>query len=168
MQDEICYFYLSLESFYWQIEPIKPLAIALGNLSHLWAMSVLAVFCTVVAVITLVFQILNQRLETLVSPSFSDNDKLLAYRLEIWRIHHDVVCRTVEKINWCFGLILLLTISTGFVFFITISYGLIYAIFDRNLNLQRIYSVSLCQLCWRLFFVIWISYRLQAKVYKLR
>ncbi len=149
-------------SFYWKIDPIQPLAIALGNLSHLSAMSVLAVICVIVTAVTSVIGVLNQRMEVLTSPNYPS--ERLAVELEQWRLHHDLVCRVVEQMNWCFGLVLLLTISTGFVFFISISYQLIFAIFDKKYDAQVTYGISLLQLCWRLFIVIVVAYRLQAKV----
>ena len=125
-------------------------------------MSVLLVYGTVVTAVAFVFKVLNQRLEIIAAPDYPPEK--LAYELEAWRLHHDVVCRTVEQLNWSFGLILLLTISTGFVFFISHSYQLIFAIFGKKHEQQLNFTVTLVQLCWRLFVVIFVAYLLQSRV----
>ena len=84
-------------------------------MAALWAriaeIGVVNVFCTMTLVAALLFEDLNNRAEEM---SQDYNTAQYSANLEDWRRHYNLVCRFVEKINDCFGLILLIEVALVF------------------------------------------------------
>lgn len=115
---------------------MSPLAIIMANISRTAVLSVFHLFCVVVRIVAHLFRLLNERLCVLSSidrlfPSHSAG-RILLVRLEKWRRNHARVCRLVESINRTFGLIILVTVTNGFVSFITTSYEIVKSFQDNN------------------------------------
>lgn len=64
------------------------------------------------------FQVLNQQIKDLAKRSYA----IRLEELKIWKSNFACVCRMVHWINHCFGLIVLIAVSHGFLTFIANSY----------------------------------------------
>lgn len=83
-----------------------------------WSIQIL--FTVVVAHATILFSSLNQQMKTILSP---DSPMMsIPIKLEKWRQNHVLVCQLVDCINDCFGLVLLLSITSYFINLIILSY----------------------------------------------
>lgn len=115
---------------------MRPLAIVLANVTRTAVLNIFHLFCLVTRIVAHLFRVLNERLRVLSSieryfPSHSAG-RILLVRLEKWRRNHARVCRLVESINRSFGLIILITVTNGFVSFITTSYEIVKSFQDNN------------------------------------
>ena len=110
------YLYLSLESVLWKDLPYIPheYAVVLANYTRLVSAGILTLFYILVYAAMLVYNVLNQRLKELAeSPDIVC--PRMSFEMEKWRRHYDTVCLLAEKINRCFGLVLVLFLSDTFV-----------------------------------------------------
>lgn len=80
--------------------------------------SILILFWVLVYSTFLFFRVLNQQIQDLVKPG----NAIRLEELKVWKSNHACVCRMVHWINQCFGLIILIAVSHGFLAFITNAY----------------------------------------------
>lgn len=123
--------YTSVLSSYWDLKGWRSLAILLANVTRTVGVSILIFFCVMIRCTSLVYEVLNHRLETL---SRADEQhyvlvyqppNVFASRLDKWRKNHVRASHLVETINECFGYVMLLTVANGFVTFVTNSYEIV-------------------------------------------
>lgn len=138
-QDIGSYLYMSVDSFYWKLGLYwRPVAVVLSNVTRTAVLNIFALFCVLVRCTSVVFEILNHRIEILTRAASDDVDhhqqyhlmlhnppNLFTARLEKWRRNHARACQLVDRINECFGIVLLVTVTNGFVSFITTSFELV-------------------------------------------
>ena len=112
--------------FYW-----RPVAIILSNVTRTAVLSIFALFCILVRCTSIVFEVLNRRIE-LLSRADELHHLMIHYppnfftlRIEKLRKNHMEACQLVDHINENFGFLLLITITNGFVSFITTSFELV-------------------------------------------
>lgn len=157
---------MSINSKYWDLGTLKPLAIILSNVSRTIVLSVFLLFCVVARVMTLVFQGLNERIALLDEaekflPFYSN--RVFNVRLEKWRKNHTLACELVDMVNRCFGLVLLLTITNGFLSFITTSFEIVRSM-QENDTLPGLFVFIFVKKSILLTIMIYEPYRLQAEV----
>lgn len=133
---------MSINSNYWKMGIWRPVAIILSNITRTAALSVFALFCILLHYTSFIFQVLNRRIDDLAkieplsylailvvhhhqSSNGSPNIASFGYRIEKWRQDHAKVCRLVDSINECFGVVLLLIAMNGSVSFITTSFEIV-------------------------------------------
>lgn len=83
-----------------------PLLYVLGIWFRLCELGVFSVFFLSVLTATQLFEELENRLEELWTYDASNDDGLISLKLDDLRIHYDLVCRLVDQINDCFGIVL--------------------------------------------------------------
>lgn len=95
-------------------------------------MAVLASICipilvfAMIFIIGAIFGVLNREVSELREEYFASMDsKRLLIALNEWKRKHLVAAKLVDKINSCFGIIILLVILRGFVFIIVNSYNMV-------------------------------------------
>lgn len=157
---------MSIRSSYWDLGSWRPLAIILSNISRTTVLSVFLLFCIVSRVVTLVFQGLNERIALLIEaeqflPFYST--RILNVRLEKWRRNHALACEMVQVVNKCFGFMLLVTITNGFVSFITTSFEIVRSMQDND-TLPVLFVFIFFKKSILLTIMIYEPYRLQAEV----
>lgn len=166
-KDCITYLIMSISSSYWDMGPMRPVAIFLSNISRTIVLSVFLLFCVVARVVTLIFKGLNERIVLLCEsekhyPFYST--RILNVRLEKWRRNHTIACHLVRLINTSFGLVLLLTINNGFVSFITTSFEIVRSMQDND-TLPFLFVFIFVKKSILLTIMIYEPYRLQAEVF---
>ena len=146
---------------------LSPLALVLANISRTTIISVFFLFCILVRVITLIFQGLNEQLLHLNEPekfsSIYSSNRILNIRLEKWRRNHTLVCRLIEMINKCFGLVMVITVVNVFISFITTTFEIVNCIQESDTIPFMFVSIFLKKSCL-LTISIYEPYRLQAEV----
>ena len=158
---------MSIQSSYWDMGSFRPLTILLSNISRTIVLSVFLLFAVMARVVTLVFQGLNERIALLSQderhyPFYAA--KILNIRLEKWRRNHTMACHLVELLNGSFGLVLLLTITNGFVSFITTSFEIVRSMQDND-TLPLLFAFIFFKKSVILTIMLYEPYRLQAEVY---
>ncbi len=95
-------------------------------------MAVLASICipilvfAMIFIIGAIFGVLNREVSELREEYFASMDsKRLLIALNEWKRKHLVAAKLVDKINTCFGIIILLVVLRGFVFIIVNSYNMV-------------------------------------------
>nr|CAH0103455.1 unnamed protein product [Daphnia galeata] len=165
--DCVTHLFVSLRSFYWDMGFLSPLALVLANISRTTIISVFLLFCILVRVITLIFQGLNEQLFHLNEPekfsSIYSSNRILNIRLEKWRRNHTLVCRLIEMINKCFGLVMVITVVNVFISFITTTFEIVNCIQESDTIPFMFVSIFLKKSCL-LTISIYEPYRLQAEV----
>lgn len=135
---------MSINSDYWKIGIWRPVAIILSNVTRTAVICVFALFCVLVHCTSAMLEVLNHRIDDLakIEPlsylallvvhhhqssnnGSSVNTATFGVRMEKWRQDHAKVCRLVESINECFGVVLLLTVINGSTSFITTSFEIV-------------------------------------------
>lgn len=113
MKDEGANFYQSLDSTHLMGLPYisQPVAIALSNVTYFVAMTIQTLFCVLVFTTALLFKTLISRLSTI----SKDSGRAGSLMVDEWRKHYEMICRLIEEINSCFGLILIITFGHCFV-----------------------------------------------------
>lgn len=93
--------------------------------SRLAEIAVRALFWVLIFKAKKLFVVLEKDLESLstASPQEDAGAELISSRLDIWWGRYDLACRLVERINDCFGLILLWMAFHGLVFGVDLLYG---------------------------------------------
>lgn len=159
MQDEAANFYQSLDSSHLRDLPFipKPLGIILSNISYVIAMTIQALFYILVSTAALLFKHLRKKLKTV----GSENSEQTSLRLDEWRKQYDLVCQLVDKINSCFGLILIITVCHCFVTSAKFSTQ----IFNGERKQWKNYFFILVQLYVRLLVIIVGSHYMHRQVY---
>ena len=155
---------MSIYSSYWSLVSMRPLAIALSNISRLIILSIYLLFGVMVRVVTLLFQELNERVLTeQFLPHYST--RILYERLEKWRRNHTLACELVELINKCYGLMFLITTTNIFVSFVTTSFEIVRSMQDSDTSpILFFFIYILLKKSILLIFLIYEPYRLQAEV----
>lgn len=145
---------------YYKKLPVFPevAAIVLGNIFHLIAIGIQIIFSVMIAIVMELFLVLENRMKTISKRNYVNHR--LSNELELWRRHHELVCRLVDHINNCFGAILIVT-------FINICGGAVkYS--TQLLNLQRSswssYFFILADIYSRLLVILIGSHRMQSAV----
>ena len=159
--------FMSVQSTYWNLGSMRPLAIVLSNISRTAVLSVFLLFCVVARVSALVFQVLNERIVLLVAaeqflPPYAST-RIFNLRLEKWRRNHATACELVNMVNKSFGLMLLITITNGFVSFITTSFEIVRSMQDND-TLPVLFALIFMKKSILLTIMIYEPYRLQAEV----
>ena len=146
---------------------LSPLALVLANISRTTIISVFFLFCILVRVITLIFQGLNEQLLHLNEPekfsSIYSSNRILNIRLEKWRRNHTLVCRLIEMINKCFGLVMVITVVNVFISFITTTFEIVRSMQD-DATIPVLFVVIFVKKSILLSIIIYEPYRLQAEV----
>ena len=102
------------------IEQLYSVFVFMLNLTNLIVRLILSLLFVLVFFAADLFVALNQRAKDIVLQHDMDSDgSLLTSELEKWKKSHRLVCRLVRQINRCFSVIILLTISNGYLSFIT-------------------------------------------------
>ncbi|XP_046634688.1 uncharacterized protein LOC124313899 [Daphnia pulicaria] len=163
--DCIIHIFVSIQSSYWDMGVMRPLAIVLANISRTTAMSVYFLFCVLTRIVTLVFQGLNEQIAYLdeakkFAPFYST--RILNIRLEKWRRNHALACRLVELINSSLGLVMLMTIVNVFVTFITTSFEIVRSMRDFE-PVPFLFVYIFIKKFILLIVLIYEPYRLQAE-----
>ena len=136
-------------------------ALAMTVLSRLSAVTVQTIFLVCVSTARLLFKDLQNRLQDLFTIPVTDaavgnkiimvnkagsgrqtmnNDKA---KLESWLRYHDSVCTLVERINHCFGLILVITLCHNIIYSIRYSTLVFEMVGTHNTNLCTVVMTSL-------------------------
>ena len=114
---------------YWYIDYSipQPVALVMFSIAILVELMIETTFYVMTVVATLLFDELQTRIQEILAKS--NENKLdwsqLAHELDQWNGHHELVCRLVENIDDCFGVVLLITIGHVFITFSTSSSELI-------------------------------------------
>ena len=104
-----------------------PLPFAAALWSRLAEIGVTNVFVTIVFVAAILFEEINDRAEELnLDNNDDDPSEDWPMKLEELKFHHNLACELIEKINHCFGAVLLLEITLGFTVPIFDFYKMIY------------------------------------------
>ena len=133
---------MSINSDYWKIGIWRPVAIILSNVTRTAVLCVFTLFCVLVHCTSAILQVLNHRIDDLAkieplsylallvvhhhqSSNGSVNIATFGVRIEKWRQDHAKLCGLVDRINECFGIVLLLTVINGSTSFITTSFEIV-------------------------------------------
>ncbi len=151
------------------------IALTLCILSRLSAITVQSILYIMISTCRLLFLELNFRVHTLsriVDRYGNDSNYSSRFALEFekWFRHYDSVCTLVGKINRCFGLILVVTLSHGVV--ISIRYGTLVVAMAESKNPNRctvavfflIRVLSLLGIIIRLWAIIIKSHQMYVEV----
>ena len=90
-----------------------------------WSIQIL--FLVLVFLTSVLFEDLNSQIATILESSGPSGN--IAKKLEIWRRKHVVICELVDNINDCFGIVLLISLGSYFVYFNTDIYTFCYLVF---------------------------------------
>ena len=125
--------------------------------------SIFIIFATLALVASLLFQELNGRADDLVDKNAAKNsseEHNISMGLEEWRRHYYLACTFVDKINSCFGWILLIQTVLGFSLPILDFYKIS---FTQGLVLR--YNLEFCHTTSRFFLFLLIpSFLITKKV----
>ena len=153
---------MSIYSSYCSLVSMRPLAIALSNISRLIILSIYLLFGVMVRVVTLLFQELNERVLTeQFLPHYST--RILYERLEKWRRNHTIACELVELVNKCFGPMCLIIATNVFVKFVTTSFEIV-RFTQENDTLPPLFVFILLKKSIMSVILVYQPYRLQAEV----
>ena len=155
----------------------KPVALAMFCIAILTELMIETTFFAMTTVAALLFEELQTRIQEISTKSNENKSdwSQLAYELDQWTGHHELVCRLVDTIDDCFGLVLLITIGHVFITFSTSSSELVriphpfsgdnecaVQYFDYCLNFSALFKI--CLALTRLFTVLVPSHLLKNKV----
>ena len=90
-------------------------SIVFGHYYHWLVISIHSIFLVLVLVTALLYRDLALRISSIANIGFRLENKFLHMKLEEWRHHYELIGRLVEKINKCFGPVLVIFISHTFV-----------------------------------------------------
>lgn len=141
------------------------LSFPLSKLLETISLSIVALFCSIVWVVYRMFNYLNLKAAEFSSilPLSIGSFNLIKTHLENWRRQHTLVCQLVDRINSCFGIILLVAMTHSFVSFISDTYEIALA-YTNNSTLELRFFIRLFQHFTLLTLVCLGSYLLQAEV----
>lgn len=98
----------------------------------------------------------------------SENDEMksesLMNELEIWRRDHALVVQLIDKINQCFGPILLLAVTSIFILFVTINFTLT-MLFQNGNTLFGFFILKLIKQIYNIIFITFGIYKMKTEVY---
>jgi gustatory receptor len=143
------------------------LVTSLSKLSETLSLSVLVLFFVLVWSTIHLFRFVNSKTAGLITADSWSNAPIsftVSQQLENWRRLHALTCQLVDRINSCFGFILLVAMTHGFISFISDSFEITMA-FSNGTNFQSRFLIRFFQHFTLLFVVCYSSYRLQAEVY---
>ena len=121
----VFFYFVSLSGhwYFWDGYDLPNIIFIVGiNLSRLIVSTILIIFGVLTFTAAQLFYVLNKRVQSLVIElklNGINGYSILASKLEKWREHHILVCQFVRWINHVFGAIILVTISHGFLAFVT-------------------------------------------------
>jgi hypothetical protein len=140
---------------------------SLSKLSETLSLSILVLLSILVWSTIYLFRFVNLNsvglLTAITSPSSSSPSFSVSQKLENWRRFHVLICQLVDRINSCFGFILLVAMTHGFISFISDSFEITMA-FSNHDTFQTRFLIRFCQHFALLFAVCYSSYRLQSEV----
>jgi len=114
---------LSWHWYFWDGYDLPNIIFIIGmNLSRLIVSTILILFGVLTLSAAQMFYVLNKRVQSLIIElklNGINGYSILASEIEKWREHHILVCQFVRWINHVFGVIILVTISHGFLAFVT-------------------------------------------------
>jgi hypothetical protein len=141
------------------------LVTSLSKLSETLSLSILVFFFVLVWSNIYLFRFANLKTSGLLEATSSSSAPCftISQQLENWRRFHVFVCQLVDRINSCFGFILLVAMTHGFISFISDSFEITMA-FSNNETFQTRFLIRFCQHFALLFVVCYSSYRLQSEV----
>lgn len=123
--------------------------------------SILALFCTIVWSLSYMFYFLNKEMIEL---KMSAHPSSIRHKMEELRNHHVLVCELVNQTNACFGVILLVALTHGFVNFISDTFEITMSL-SNSTSLETRFIIRFCQHFCLLSSICFASHRLQAEVY---
>lgn len=140
----------------------KPVAVGLGNVSHVAATSIQGTLYVFICASTLIFRELRERMSFI----RRNNRKSCAefyLELERWRQYHDLACSFVGKINRCFGPCLLITVIYSYA--AIVKYSLQFVNHKASATGEDIRGlVNLAIAFMRLFMLLYASQTLELEV----
>ena len=144
---------------------------SISKLSETLSLSILVLFFILVWSTIYLFRFVNLNsvgLLTAVTSSSSSSSSpsfvfSVSQKLENLRRFHVLICQLVDRINSCFGFILLVAMTHGFISFISDSFEITMA-FSNHDTFQTRFLIRFCQHFALLFAVCYSSYRLQSEV----
>ena len=144
----------------------RPIAITITNFFDIITVSILVLFFILVWMATAMLEALKQVApSTYGDKSHSADDK--NKKMEEWRQNFNKVNQVIGGINQCFGLILLLTIASIFLNFITDSFALMVSgIIEGQTEMLWLYIIRLVKNTTLLWMITLGPYRLRSKVIK--
>ena len=101
----------------WLWTPIivrNPLPFIAAFWARMTEIAITTTFTTMTFTASVLFEELLNRADDLSEDCNSSNLDKVSGKLDEWRRHYDLVCQFVDKINFCFGPVLLIKIATGF------------------------------------------------------
>ncbi len=141
------------------------LSIPTSKISETISLTIMALFCVFVWVIYRMFGYLNLKaaeFPSILSSSFGSIN-FMSSHLENWRRHYTLVCQLVDRINTCFGVIVLVAMAFSFVTFITDTYEITLA-FSNSYALETRFLIRLFQHIFLLTSVCLLSYLVKEEV----
>ena len=97
----------------------------LCDVSAIFSVSVIVLFCVLVVGLSLMFQQLDDHLKEIGVTSAFQSRGSIRWRLEKWRCNHALVCQSVEQLDQCFGVVLLFALGYAFIDFILASFKIL-------------------------------------------
>ncbi len=141
----------------------RPIAITITNCFDIITVSIVILFFILVWMATSMIEALKQVIPTYADNNYSADDKNNR-KMEKWRQNFNKVIQFISGINQCFGLILLLTVASIFLNFITDSFALMVAVVEGHTAELWVYLIRLVKQTTLLWLIILGPYRLRSKV----
>ena len=158
----------------------QPIALVLFCLAIFAELLIETTFYVMTSTAALLFEELQTKMKEISVKSNGNQSDFsqLAYQLDQWNKHHDLVCRLVDNIDDCFGLVLLITVGHIFITYSTSFSELVRVphmfqnngkctnvkVLDYCLDLSAFFKIS--QALMRLLFILLPSHQLKIQVYK--
>jgi len=161
-------------------------ALTMTVLSRLSAVTVQTIFLVCVSVARLLFKDLNSRMQAVFTVHQEDAacskkdgymttrsinmDNMASRSMEYWFRYYDSVCTLVERINHCFGLILVITLCHNIIYTIRYSTLLFEMFVSKNPNFctvqitTLIRGLALFSTIYRLWIILFESNLMRLKV----
>ena len=124
----------------------------LGNLVQIYAFSGLLLFAIISWTVVVGFRQLRNELIDMLLTNNTKNKRILTMdssleaKLLVWRVKHVLLCDTVDGINDCFGLILLVWVTHMFASFITIPFYILQELRYQNSDNMILLILNSCLL----------------------
>ena len=150
----------------WNIDWLYPAYLGLLNLTNFIVRAIVALFFVLVTFAADFLAVMSRRAKTIVKKhgsAYGSNDSFLASELEKWRRHHLLICQFIRWINTCFGPVILLTITNGFISFITNFYNIFEALRNGD-DIYWTFAAIFAHEVTQMFFFLYAPCNLKYKV----
>ncbi len=144
-------------------EIIFPIYVVISNISYSTSSTILYLLFIVIIWFIELFKLLTRRMQQLID--LNDRRSLIDIRLlEEWKNQHSMFVRLVDLFNECFGPIVTLIISHGFISIISYICMAVVSVKD-GAYYDLYYSInSLCTQFCQLLMIVYPAYLLQSQV----